>query len=430
MDKSRDQLTGLLGPLEFIRECEKIISEGGRSIAFITNDISNFKYVNDLYSREEGDRFVCEMAKFFYIDNPACLAACRTSSDQFRGLFDITGLTREEETQRITNMNSQFEKRMSEKYPNIFFHVYTGIYFWEDGEQDVHMAIDRAHLAKKLTKGKFNIKCQVYSPADFRIQTEQMEISNMFIRACDNDDILVYLQPKFSVSQNCVVGAEALARIDDGQGGVIMPGRFIPVLEMTGMVGKLDEIMIEKVFRLQKRWLDAEYETFPVSINVSPVEFSKESFADKLIAMQQTYEVPPGLIELEVLESTVVDAVETVVESIGRLRKYGFLVSVDDFGSGYSSLNQIADIPADIIKIDKVFASKGLYNEKGKKVVRSLIRMLHDIEYSIVFEGIETQEERDLACEYGCDVIQGFFYSKPMPVEEFEKRYFPLLILE
>ncbi|MBQ8596917.1 MAG: EAL domain-containing protein [Lachnospiraceae bacterium] len=430
MNSSCDYLTGLLGTGEFIRECERIVSEGGRRIAFITNDISNFKYVNDLYSMEEGDRFINEMAHFFFIDNPSCLAACRTGCDQFRGLFDIKGLTREEETQRITDMNSEFEKRMSEKYPNIFFHVYTGIYFWEDGEQDVRMAIDRAHLAKKLTKGKFNIKCQVYSPADFRIQTEQMEVSNMFIRACDNDDILVYLQPKFSVSQNRVVGAEALARIDDGKGGVIPPGRFIPVLEMTGMVGKLDEIMIEKVFALQKRWLNAGYETFPISINVSPVEFSKETFADKLIAMQQQYEVPPELIELEVLESTVMDAVEAVVESINKLREYGFKVSVDDFGSGYSSLNQIADIPADIIKIDRVFASKGLYNEKGKKVVRALIRMLHDIEYSIVFEGIETQEERDLAYEYGCDVIQGFYYSKPMPMEEFEKKYFPLFICE
>lgn len=428
MDNNRDYLTGLLGTGEFTKECERIVNVGGRKLAFITNDMSNFKYVNDLYSMEEGDRFINEMAHFFYIDNPSCLAACRTGCDQFRGLFDITGLTNEEETQRITDMNSRFEKRMSEKYPNIFFHVYTGIYFWEDGEQDVRMAIDRAHLAKKLTKGKFDIKCQVYSPADFRIQTEQMEVSNMFIKACDNDDILVYLQPKFSVSQNRVVGAEALARIDDRQGGIIPPGRFIPVLEMTGMVGKLDEIMIEKVFRLQKKWLDAGCEIFPISVNVSPVEFSRETFADKLIAMQQEYEVPPEMIEFEVLESTVMDAVETVVESIKKLREYGFKVSVDDFGSGYSSLNQIADIPADIIKIDRVFASKGLYNEKGRKVVKSLIRMLHDIEYSIVFEGIETQEERDLAYEYGCDVIQGFFYSKPMPAEEFEKRYFPLFI--
>lgn len=424
MDKKHDCLTGLLEPLEFISECEKIIACAGRSLAFINCDISNFKYVNDLYGREEGDRFICEMAKFFFWDNPSCLAGCRTSSDQFRGLFDVSGRTREEETKRITDMNSTFEKQMSEKYPNVFLHVYTGIYFLEEGERDVRMAIDRAHLAKKMTKGKFNIKCQVYSAADFQTKTDQMEVSNMFIKACENDDILVYLQPKFSVSQNRVVGAEALARIDDGQGGVIMPGRFVPVLEMNGMVGKLDEIMIEKVFSLQRRWMDAGYEMIPISVNVSPVEFAKDGFAQKMIALQQKYEIPPQMIELEVLESTVIDAVEAVVKAIHCLREYGFLVSVDDFGSGYSSLNQIADIPADIIKIDRVFAHKGLYNEKGQKVVKSLIRMLNDIEYSIVFEGIETETERDLVCEYGCDIIQGFFYSKPIPIAEFEKKYY------
>ncbi|MBQ2803703.1 MAG: EAL domain-containing protein [Lachnospiraceae bacterium] len=423
MDINIDYLTGLLSTGEYIRECDRIVKEGGRKLAFITNDISNFKYINDLYSMEEGDRFINEMAHFFYIDNPACLAACRTNCDQFRGIFDITGLTNEQEVDRIISMNSEFEKRMSQKYPNVFFHVYTGLYFWEDNEKDVRKAIDRAHDAKKLIKGKFNIKCQVYTAADFRAQTEQMETANMFVRACDNDGLLVYLQPKFSVSRNCVVGAEALVRLDDGNGGIVMPGRFIPVLETTGMIGKLDEIMIEKVFQLQRKWLDADYQTFPISVNVSPIEFAKEAFANTIITLQQKYNIPPQLIELEVLESTVTDAVDSVIHSINTLRAYGFTISVDDFGSGYSCLNQIASIPADTIKLDRVFAYKGLYNEKGKKVIKSLIQMLHDIDYSIVFEGIETQTERDLAYSFGCDIIQGYFYSKPIPVVEFEKKY-------
>lgn len=200
------------------------------------------------------------MAHFFYIDNPACLAACRTGCDQFRGRFDITGLTNDEEVERIISMNNEFEKQISEKYPNVFFHVYTGVYFCEEDEKDIRLAIDRAHLAKKLTKGKFNIKCQVYTPNDFKAQTDQMAIANMFIRACDNNGIRVYLQPKFSVFQNCVVGAEALVRIEDTVEGIVMPGRFIPVLESTGMIGKLDDIMIEKIFQLQKKWLDAGYQ--------------------------------------------------------------------------------------------------------------------------------------------------------------------------
>ncbi len=422
-NSTNDYLTGLMGTGEYIRECERIVKEGNRKLAFITNDISNFKYVNDLYSMEEGDRFINEMAHFFYIDNPACLAACRTGCDQFRGIFDITGRTNDEEVEIIVEMNSEFERCMSEKYPNVFFHVYTGLYFWEESETDVRQAIDRANLAKKLIKGKFNVKCQVYTAEDFRIQTEQMKISNMFLHACDNDGLLVYLQPKFSVSRNCVVGAEALVRLDDGNGEIVPPGRFIPVLESTGMIGKLDEIMIEKVFKLQRRWIDAGYASFPISVNVSPVEFCKENFADFVIGLQKEYNVPPHLIELEILESMVMEAEDTLINSIIRLREYGFKISVDDFGAGYSNLNKIANVPADVIKLDRVFAYKGLNNEKGRRVVKALIQMLHDIDFKVVFEGIETEEERDLAFSYGCDLIQGFFYSKPIPAVEFGEKY-------
>lgn len=422
-NNNNDYLTGLLGTGEFIRECEKIVEEGGRRLAFITNDISNFKYVNDLYSMEEGDRLITEIAHFFYIDNPACLAACRTGCDQFRGIFDISGRTHEEEVDKVIEMNERFEALMAEKYPNVFIHVYTGLYFLEDGESDVRVAIDKAHVAKKLSKGKFNIKCQVYDPADFKQQTEQMAVVNQFVHACDNDGILVYLQPKYSVSKDCVVGAEALVRMADSEGGIIPPGRFIPVLEATGMISKLDELMIEKIFALQKKWQEEGRKVFAVSVNVSPITFSKDYFVDLVLDLQKKYDIPAKLVELEVLESTITDAEDSVFNAINRLRVNGFKVSVDDFGSGYSSLNQIASIPADTIKLDRVFAFKGLKTEKGKKVVRSLIQMLHDIEYSIVFEGIETQEERDLAYEFGCDVIQGYFYSRPIPAGEFEEKF-------
>lgn len=139
--------------------------------------------------------------------------------------------------------------------------------------------------------------------------------------------------------------------------------------------------------------------------------------------MQQAYNVPPHLVELEVLESTVTDAEDAIVNSINKLREYGFRISVDDFGSGYSCLNQIASIPADIIKLDRVFAYKGLNNEKGQKIIKALIKMLHDIDYQVVFEGIETETEKDLAYSFGCDIIQGYFYSKPVPVEEFENNF-------
>lgn len=420
-----DYLTGLMSAGDFIIETSNLVKENTRNLVFITNDISNFKYINELYGIAEGDKFIGEMAHFFFIDNPNCLAACRTGCDQFRGVFDMGNKTKEEEIDHVIQMNSEFEKKMSAKYPNVFLHVYTGLYFMSDDTNiDARAAMDRAHHAKKLIKGKFNIKCQVYDPDQFNFMMSQMETSNLFIHACENDGILLYLQPKFSVSKDTIIGAEALVRLRNDKGEIVSPGLFIPVLEETGMIGKLDEIMIEKVFQTQRKWLDEGKELFPISVNVSRMEFSKEGFAQMVIKLQQKYQIPPKYVEFEILESTFIEALNYITTAINDLREYGFPISVDDFGSGYSSLNQISNIPADIIKLDRVFASKGLAHEKGRTVLKALIQLLREIDYEIVFEGIETEEQRDLACSYGCDIIQGFLYSKPIPVTEFEAKYF------
>ncbi|MGN0161558.1 MAG: EAL domain-containing protein [Lachnospiraceae bacterium] len=416
-------LTGLLGTSEFITRASEIAREGSHRLVFITNDISNFKYINDFYGTKEGDRVIEEMARYFFIDNPNCLAASRTGSDQFRGVFAVTTDTDQEEVEHIIAMNDIFEKRLSERYPNVFIHVYTGAYFLKDTDTDIRMAIDYAHLAKKQAKGKYNIRCQVYTQDTSKFVLNQMEASTLFTHAVENDLLLLYLQPKFSVSQNKVIGAEALVRIDDGKGGIIPPGKFVPVLEETGMIGKLDDIMIEKVFALQKSWMDAGVELFPISVNVSRQRFSSDGFAEYIIALQQKYQVPPEYFEFEILETTFVDAMDYIIDSINTLRNYGFLISVDDFGSGYSSLNQIANIPADIIKLDRVFANTCFATDKGQTVIKTLIQLLHSIDYSIIFEGIETKEQRDMAYQFGCDKIQGYYYSKPIPVNEFKKKY-------
>ena len=147
----------------------------------------------------------------------------------------------------------------------------------------------------------------------------------------------------------------------------------------------------------------------------------QSKFTDSL---QKKYDVDPSLVQLEILETTFIDALEAMVDVIEKLRRNGFRINVDDFGSGYSSLNQIASIPADIIKFDRIFASRSLKNDKGRKVIKSLIEMLRSVNYDLVFEGIETKEELDAVVSYGCDVIQGFYFDKPLPVSEFISKYY------
>ena len=182
--------------------------------------------------------------------------------------------------------------------------------------------------------------------------------------------------------------------------------------------------MLDKIFALQNECIRRGYKPVPVSVNISRQKFTSSDLFDYVIALQKKYDVDPSLVQLEILETTFIDALEAMVDVIEKLRRNGFRINVDDFGSGYSSLNQIASIPADIIKFDRVFASRSLKNDKGRKVIKSLIEMLRSVNYDLVFEGVETKEELDAVVSYGCDVIQGFYFDKPLPVSEFISKYY------
>lgn len=288
----------------------------------------------------------------------------------------------------------------------------------------MRMAVDRANLAKKSTKGRFDIHCCIYSEDNCNEYLEHMDMSNEFVRACEEDRIEIFLQPKISVSEGKAVGAEALVRMRNRDGELIPPVRFVPVLEHTGMIGKLDDIMLDKTFVFQRECIDKGIKPVPVSVNISRQRFTSEGLLNYVVGLQKKYDIDSSLVELEILETTFIDALDTMINVINALREKGFRINVDDFGSGYSSLNQIANIPADIIKFDRVFASRSLKNDKGRQVIKSLIEMLKMVNYDLVFEGIETKEELDAVVSYGCDVIQGFYFDKPLSAKEFIKKYY------
>ena len=317
-----DTLTGLLSSKDFHDTCEKYIKEGSKKLVLIASDVSNFKYINEFYGRDTGDEFIKTMADYFYKENPRCLAACRKGSDQFRGLYDLGNFSHDRELERIVDMNTAFEDMMNKKYPNVYIHVYTGVYFISDSSEDTDTALDRAHIAKKQAKGKFDVKFQVYNQNDMTTMLNNMRMSNMFIHACRQGRLLMYLQPKFSISKNKIVGAEALVRILDDNSNIIPPAQIIPVLESTGVIDTLDNIMIEKVFELQRRWINEGREVFTISVNVSRQRFTKGDFTDMAIALQKKYNIPPFLIELEIVESVFIENTDTIVNTTNQLRSY------------------------------------------------------------------------------------------------------------
>lgn len=241
--------------------------------------------------------------------------------------------------------------------------------------------------------------------------------------ALRNEEFQVYLQPKYNPSTGKLVGAEALVRWISLSTGMITPGHFIPIFERTGFITKLDDYMISHVAKMQAEWMIQGKKMIPVSVNVSRAHFAQEGLADHICQLVDAYGPSHELIELEVTESAFFDDKDILVETVKQLKAYGFRVSMDDFGAGYSSLNSLKDIPLDVLKLDGEFFNgdeDGV--RRGEIVVREAIQLAKDLNMSVVAEGIERKEQVDFLASQDCDMIQGFYYAKPMPVEEFEKK--------
>ena len=204
---------GMAGHDVFNSKVKEIVSTGEHKVVLIALDISNFKYINDFYGMDEGDRVMQDIADFYFVNEPLCLASHGIGFDQFRGAYKVDGMSQKDVTDYIERKNEEFEAILSARYPLVYQHVYVGLYFYDNPELDVRMAVDRANLAKKSTKGRFDIKCCVYSEDNCNEYLEHMDMSNEFVKACRDDRIEVYLQPKISVSENRIVGAEAVVRM-------------------------------------------------------------------------------------------------------------------------------------------------------------------------------------------------------------------------
>ena len=240
--------------------------------------------------------------------------------------------------------------------------------------------------------------------------------------ALRNEEFQVYLQPKYSPTTGKLVGAEALVRWISLATGLISPGHFIPIFERTGFVTQLDDYMISHVAKMQAEWMIQGKKMVPISVNVSRAHFAQEGLAQHICQLVDAYGPSHELIELEVTESAFFDDKDILVDTVKQLKAYGFRVSMDDFGAGYSSLNSLKDIPLDVLKLDGEFFRGDDDGGRGEIVVKEAIQLARNLDMSVVAEGIEKKEQVDFLARQGCDMIQGYYYAKPMPIEEFEKK--------
>lgn len=239
--------------------------------------------------------------------------------------------------------------------------------------------------------------------------------------ALENDEFRVFYQPKVNIETGRVVGAEALVRWIRADGEIISPGRFIPIFEENGFITEMDFAIYRRAVADIRGWLREGLDVPLVSLNVSRHHLADDNFCRKLNALVDEYEIPHELIELEITESLLTEHLDKLVETVTWFKERGFRISIDDFGSGYSSLNLITMLPFDTLKIDGGFFLRNDLTEKNKKVITSVVTLAKSLNLTTVSEGVETQVQVDFLKDLGCDMIQGFFYYKPMPSEDFHE---------
>jgi EAL domain-containing protein (putative c-di-GMP-specific phosphodiesterase class I) len=300
--------------------------------------------------------------------------------------------------------------------------LYIGIYKIADKSIPVSMMSDRANIALSTVKTNRFVRIAIYDEAMYKDIVQECELSTELTRAIEEDELKIYLQPQVSV-EGVVTGAEALVRWEHPLRGLLNPVDFLPIFEKNYRIVDIDKYVWELACRQLRKWNDEGIYNLYISVNISPRDFECIDVYETLTSLVEKYDIDPEQLRIEITETTIMQNPERQIELIGKLRLAKFYVEMDDFGSGYSSLGMLKDMHLDAIKLDMRFLGRGVEQERGRKVIELTVKLIKELGMTAIAEGVETQEEVDYLREIGCDVFQGFHYSKPISVEEFERKY-------
>ncbi|MBQ6812663.1 MAG: EAL domain-containing protein [Agathobacter sp.] len=297
-----------------------------------------------------------------------------------------------------------------------------GIYVVEDKNESAATMYERATVALSYVIGNYTSHCCEYNAKMDGKREEEIRLLFEIQEGIENDEFTFFVQPQFDITKAKIVGGESLVRWIHGNQGMISPGVFIPVLEKNGFIADLDQIVWDKVCQWLRMCIDKGYQPVPISVNVSRIDIFSIDVPAFLISLVEKYDIPAELLKVEITESAYAEDGEEIVETVKRLRDYGFIVMMDDFGSGYSSLNMLKSVPVDVLKMDMRFLEiNENEEEKGIGILESVINMARQMRIPIVVEGVETQAQENLLKKMGCCYTQGFFYYKPMALSSFEE---------
>lgn len=412
-----DPLTGILSERAFLERTETRIREGLEEVyCLVYLDIYKFKLINEMFGYQKGDELLRataeEVQKFTERVGGLC---CRISGDNF-----VLFIPHREELIRSFRTKNYRKNRIV----SLDLYLHFGIYVIQDEEIPVDQMVDAARLAQKTVKGNYDNCIAYYTEAIKKNLLKEQEIITTMTKALEQKEFVVYLQPQYNYRTGAVCGAEALVRWLSPEKGLIPPGDFIPVFETNGFISHLDSYVWEQVCILQRKWLDAGNTMIPISVNVSRVDLMKGGLAQKMANLIRKYDLPAKMIRVEITESAYMDNPQLLIQEINALAAEGFLVEMDDFGSGYSSLNMLKDVPFHVLKTDLKFLTSSVLESRKNRILDNVIRMAHEMGMVVIAEGVETEEQAEALLKLNCECMQGYYFCRPVPVVEFEKLVF------
>lgn len=410
-----DKVTYIGNQNKFYRECSKyLLDKPSLNYIIVYFDINNFKMINDTFGYEFGDNLLITIAKALKEELTEGEVYARLSSDYFAIFCDYKN-GRNKIIRKLDNIRSNIESNLS-----IVFEISlcVGIYFVEEGEVDIQKAVNKANMARSVAKGK-NINYAIYNE-DVRnkLSEESMILDDIKIALVKNQ-FEVYYQPKFSLVTGEMIGSEALIRWNHPEHGFISPAVFIPIAEKSKLILKIGRFVFERVCNDLYEWKKQGKKIVPVSVNLSRVELYQPDivkFINKTIKM---YNLSSDFIEIEITETVAINELNILKNVLNELRKHGFSISMDDFGTGYSSISCLRDMPIDILKLDKSFLGGIEHDERSRNIAKSIVSLAKSLDLVVIIEGVESKEQAELMKQFGCDLVQGFYFARPMPAKNF-----------
>lgn len=416
-DDRRDSMTGLLNRDQFYEDVHDMVNKyHDTTFYLICSNIKDFKFINEIFGMEKGNQVLIKQAKLM-ASNPSERTICaRLMNDRF-----ALCLPREEfDEKRVADSIKELQREFSGN--SFHLHTYMGVYEIRDRDEAVSIMVDKANIAADTIKNNYDCCVAYYDEHLLEISIEQRRLLGEFEPALQNDEFVMYLQPQVK-RDGAAKGAEALVRWVHPSRGILTPYAFIDILENAGLIYKLDLYIWEKAAQKLAEWKEKGYGSYHISVNISTKDFYIIDIYETFTGLINKYGIAASNLHLEITETTLMTDFEKNMNIIHKLQGVGFRVEIDDFGSGYSSLNMLKDISADVLKIDMGFLRKSENEVKGQDILESIITLAGKIGMDVITEGVETKKQLDMLTMMGCHEFQGYYFSKPVPVSEFEEKY-------